>query len=98
MADMIIELASRQRKRLVASALNAAERSPWWGKLTPREQTEYRDKLLASIGVYHDFMLDVLRVSTETVSVNDHVLELLEQVHDQSTRMASHIEQLGQRV
>lgn len=95
MADMIIELASKQRKRLVASVLNAAEKSTWWHKLTERERVEFREKMLASVGVYHDFMLDVIRVSTESSTVNDHALQLIEQVHAQSRQIRHVVDQIA---
>ena len=58
---------------LVKTAVHGAD--PNWGRV------------LASIGTYHDFCLDVLKVSGEGVMRNEHALTLLEAVHDSQRRM-----------
>lgn len=85
--DMVRKLATEQRKRFIASMLGAAESSPWWGKLSQTEQRSYRDKVIGCVGVYHDFMLDVIKVSDENTVVNGHALEMIEQVHASNRRI-----------
>lgn len=85
--DMIRGLATEQRKRFIASMLNAAESTPWWGRLNPAEKSAYRDKVLACVGVYHDFMLDVLKVSSEGSMRNELAVGLIQQVHDSQRRL-----------
>lgn len=80
--DIMRRLAGEQRRRFIAGLLGAAEHSPWWGRLQAGEQRAFRDKILTSVGVYHDFMLDVIKVSNEDVVRNEHALELIQQVHD----------------
>lgn len=85
--DMVRRLLGEQRRRLVASLLGAAEASSWWPQLGLVEQRSYRDKVLASIGTYHDFCLDVLKVSGEDSVRNERALELIEQVHASQRRV-----------
>ena len=84
--DIIRRLAIEQRKRLVAGILNSAEKSAWWSRLRPEEQRAFRDKVLDSVGVYHDFMLDVIKVSDDD-PINEHALTLLEQVRVSQRRV-----------
>ena len=84
--DIIKRLAIEQRKRLVAGLLSSAEQSPWWSRLQPQEQRAYRDKVLNSVGVYHDFMLDVIKVGGDN-PINEHALNLIQQVHDSQRRL-----------
>lgn len=85
--DLLRRLAGEQRRRFVAGVLGAAEQSPWWGKLNAGEQRAYRDKIMQSVGAYHDFMLDVLKVSNDDVIRNEHAITLLEQVHASQRRV-----------
>jgi hypothetical protein len=85
--DMVRRLLGEQRRRLVASLLGAAESSSWWPQLAVVEQRAYRDKVLASIGIYHDFCLDVLKVSGEDSVRNERALTLIEQVHASQRRL-----------
>lgn len=85
--DIVRRLAGEQRRRFIASMLGAAEATAWWGKLSPTEQRAYRDKVMACVGVYHDFMLDVIKVSNEDTLRNEHALSLLEQIHDSQRRL-----------
>jgi hypothetical protein len=79
--DMVRRLVSEQRKRLVAGLMNAVEAQPWYSRLTPSEKATYRQDVLSRVGVYHDFMLDVIKVNGEDTVVNGHALDLIEQVH-----------------
>lgn len=88
--DIIKRLAVEQRKRLVAGLLSSAENSTWWSKLRPEEQRAFRDKVLTSIGVYHDFMLDVIKVGGDT-PINEHAISLIESVHASQRRIEQQV-------
>lgn len=87
MADIIRSLAVEQRKRLVASLMSYAEQSPWWGKLSSIEQREFRKKVLDSVGTYHDFILDIVKVTSEDSLVNEQAIGLIQQVHAGQARL-----------
>lgn len=89
--DIVKRLAGEQRKRLIAGLLGAAEHSTWWNKITREEQRTFRDKVLASAGTYHDFMLDVIKVGHEDMTVNAHAIELIEAVHAGQRRMEARL-------
>ena len=79
--ETIRALAIEQRKRLVGSIMRSMESAAWWGRLTREQQEELRNKVLDSIGRYHDFMLDVIKVGHDDSMRNDHAIALIEQVH-----------------
>lgn len=85
--DMMRRLAAERRRRFVASVLGAAERSPWWAKISPVDQRAFREKILSSVGDYHDFMLDVIKVSNDDSLRNEHAINLLTQVHESQRRL-----------
>lgn len=75
--SMLIE----QRKRLVGSLMEYAE-SNLYPKLREQERRALREKVLASVGVYHDTCLDMLKASINDGSVfNETALEVLAQLH-----------------
>lgn len=86
MSDFATKLASEQRGRLVGSILGHAERAPWWAKLTNADRKAFRDKVLASVGVYHDFVLDCLRAADDGSVVNEEALRLLQSIHSSLAR------------
>ena len=94
MSDVVMLIVVEQRKRLVASILGSAERSAWWGKVSPAEQREYRKKVLDSVGVFYDLIRDVVKVSNEDTMVNEQALGLIQQVHAGQARLER---ALGQR-
>lgn len=74
---------TRQRKRATGSVLGHAERAEWYGKLTPREKADLRDKVLSAIGTYHDAVLDVINTLDGGGGVhNEKALELLAELHE----------------
>lgn len=86
--DMIRRLAGEQRRRFIAGMLGAAESTQWWPKLSAPEQRAYRDRVMSSVGTYHDFMLDVIKVTHDDDSIrNEHAIELIQQVHASQTRL-----------
>jgi hypothetical protein len=75
--SMLIE----QRKRLVGSLMEYLETN-CYPKLKDHERRALRDKVLASVGVYHDTCLDMLKASVNDGSViNEAALEAIERVH-----------------
>jgi hypothetical protein len=85
--DRIKRLATEQRKRLVAGLLNAVEGTAWHKKLLPAERDAYRKEVFERVGIYHDFMLDVIKVADDEGMVNGQALELVEQVHQSQQRL-----------
>lgn len=85
--DIVRRLAVEQRKRLIAGIMGNMENSPWWGRLQSPEQRAIREKVLTSIGNYHDFMLDVIKVGSEDTIRNEYAVELLEAVHHGQRRI-----------
>ena len=80
--SQVKKLAVEQRKRLIAGLLNAVESTPWYKQLNEAQRREYRGEVMTRVGIYHDFMLDVIKVaSDDDAVVNERALELLEQVH-----------------
>lgn len=79
--ETVRALAIEQRKRLVGGVMSYAEKSAWWSRLSKEQQEDLRDKILDSIGRYHDFMLDVIKVGHDDSMRNDHAISLIEQVH-----------------
>lgn len=82
MADaQLIRLITERRKRLVASIMGHAERE-FYTQLSPQQQADFRRKVLGSVDEFADLVRDLLKVTGDDVVVNDHVLRLLEQLHD----------------
>lgn len=80
--SQVKKLAVEQRKRLIAGLLNCVESQPWWKSLTDQQRRDYRSEVMTRVGIYHDFMLDVIKVaSDDDALVNERALELLEQLH-----------------
>jgi hypothetical protein len=80
MSDFAVKLAAEQRGRLVGSILGHAEREIY-PKLNAAERKAFREKVLASVGVYHDFVLDCLRASADGAVVNEEAMALLHGIH-----------------
>jgi hypothetical protein len=88
MADpQMIRLITERRKRLVASIMGHAERE-FFAQLSPQQQADFRRKVLGSIDEFADLMRDLLKITGEDAVVNDHVLRLLEQLHDSQRQIA----------
>lgn len=79
--DFVRNLAIEQRKRLVGSLMEHLERHVY-PSLSKDQQIAVRQKVLSSVGAYHDFLLDVLKASVSDGSVtNDVALELLAEIN-----------------
>lgn len=82
--ESLRKLITEQRKRAVAGIMGSAERSEWWKLLDRSEQLTFRDKVLTSIGVFHDLVLDVVKVNTEGSDMvwNEYALEILQAIRN----------------
>lgn len=81
-------LACEQRNRLVGSLLGYLEKEVY-PSLPSVKRKEVRSKVLASVGVYHDFVLDCLGAVVESGSVNnEEVLRLLRALHAGQANLA----------
>lgn len=80
MSDYVRRLMGQQRRRLVATMMTSCEGSTWWPKLTPVEQREFKELLQRSIGIYHDFMLDVVQVGGDDEIRGEAALAMLESI------------------
>lgn len=85
MSDLARSLAIEQRKRLVASVMQYLEEEVY-PHLPPEKRRPLRTKVLDSIGTYHDFVLDVIKVNDADAIQNDEVLRLLRLIHDNQRR------------
>lgn len=84
--EFVRNLAVEQRKRLVGSLMEHLERNVY-PVLSPDQRTALRQKVLQSVGAYHDFILDVLKASVSDGSVtNEHALELLAEINKKLDR------------
>lgn len=95
-------LAVEQRRRLVASIMECFEK-----KVAPtipmgqRNQVakEFRDKVMQSVGQYHDFVLDCLKASINDGSiVNEEALTLLRDLIQGQHKMFDVVDGLTQDV
>lgn len=86
MSDVVIRVITEQRRRCLANILGSAENSPWWPRLSRDEQLAFRQRVIDALGVFYDLVRDVVKVSDEDTLRNDHVVELLEVIHNQVTR------------
>ena len=79
--EFVRNLLMEQRRRAVGSIMSHAERE-LFPSLTPKQRQEFRDKVLASVGVYHDTCLDILKASVDDGIVpNGVLLEKLAELH-----------------
>jgi hypothetical protein len=81
------KVAVEQRKRLVGSVMAMVERDVY-PHLPADVRTAFRNKLLQSVGVYHDFVLDSLKAAIEDsdTTLNEAVIEALGELANE-TRM-----------
>jgi hypothetical protein len=87
------KVASNARQRCVGGVMTYAEKNIY-PKMTAAERTAFRDKVLQSVGAYHDTLLDLLTASVDdgTLKVNEHALAAI----DRMNRLAATIEgQIG---
>jgi hypothetical protein len=90
MDDMVRGLVTEQRRRLVAGLMGHAEQE-FFDVLTPAQRKAFRDKVLASVNAYHDFVLDVIKVSKDDHVRNEHAVTLIQQVHESQRRLEAEL-------
>lgn len=79
--EFVRQLATEQRKRLVGSLMDHMEKRVY-PYLPGEERTALRQKVLQSVGAYHDFILDCLKASiNDGTTSNEAALELLRDLH-----------------
>lgn len=81
MSDMVRRLMGQQRRRMVATVMTTVEKRAWWSTLSGPEQREFKEDLNRAIGIYHDFMLDVVQVGGEDELRSERALTLLESIN-----------------
>ncbi len=89
---LAVRLLAEQRRRCLATILNAAEQSSWWERLSDGQQNIFRDQVKAAIAVFYDLARDVVKITDEDVSRNDLALDLIRSIHMQSTQIAQRLE------
>lgn len=81
MSEFVRQLAVAQRQRLVGSLMDHIEKQVYPHIPKPVQQA-LRQKVLQSVGAYHDFILDVLKASvSDGLTANEEALVLLQQIH-----------------
>lgn len=73
------QLLVERRKRAVGTIMAYAERELYPG-MSPRQQGEFRAKVLEAVGSYHDMMIDLSRSLVGDAVVNTEALALLARV------------------
>ena len=87
MDEFVGRFLAEQRNRAVGSIMGHIEREVY-PLLPPEKRSALRAKVLSAVGVYHDASRDMLKASipSDTVIINTHALELIEQLHAASQR------------
>lgn len=88
---LVVRLMAEQRKRCLATILNSAEQSPWWGKLTAVQQDTYRDQVRTALAVFYDLARDVIKVTDDDTVRNDLALDLIRSVHSQQIKITERL-------
>lgn len=84
---LVVRLLAEQRKRCLATILNAAEHAPWWAGLSEAQQNAYRDTVRQALAVFYDLTRDVLKVTDDDVPRNELALELIQALHSQQAQI-----------
>lgn len=86
-SDFVRNLLIEQRKRVVGSIMTHAEKNVF-PSLNAAQQRALRDKILASVGAYHDTCLDILKASVnDGTIVNADALDMITEIHREVKRM-----------
>lgn len=86
--DFVRNLTIQQRKRLVAQLMEHFEKRVCPALPAPvreRALADYRDKVMSSVGAYHDVVLDCLKavmVDDTTVVLNEEALLMLREIRE----------------
>lgn len=91
--SVLRNLATEQRKRMIASILSHCQGSEWWDELKPNEQQDLRKKVIDSANQYHDFVLDTIKASDDTL-VNEQTASLLRQIRSSQARIEQRLDEI----
>jgi hypothetical protein len=76
-------LLTESRKRLVGSLMSYVEQNVY-PSLNPKQRDELRQKVLTSVGAYHDACLDIVKASVnDGVISNEYLLQAIYDMHDE---------------
>jgi len=79
--DFVRNLMSEQRKRLLGSLFDYLERNVY-PKLSVEEQKALRERVLLSVGVFYDFMLDCTKASVnDGVVFNEEAVQMIRHIY-----------------
>jgi hypothetical protein len=72
-------VATNARQRCIGGIMTHAEKQ-LYPKMTPAERVAFREKVLQSVGAYHDTVLDLLSASVDdgTLKVNQAALDAID--------------------
>jgi hypothetical protein len=77
------EFLTNTRRRVTGGLLGYVQSQQWYRSLPRAQQMELRQKVLDSIGIYHDTVLDVIKaLDGAGGETNDAALELIREVHE----------------
>lgn len=86
-SEFVRNLLIEQRKRVVGAIMTHAEKNIF-PTMPAAQQKMFRDKVLSSIGAYHDTCLDILKASVnDGMIVNTEALEMLTEIHKEVRKM-----------
>ncbi len=88
---VVVRLLSEQRKRCLATILNAAESTPWWSTLSANQQQTYREQVRSALSIFYDLARDVVKVSDDDGLRNDLALDLIRAVHNQQRELVERL-------
>lgn len=91
---LVVRLLAEQRKRCLATILNSAESTVWWGRLSDGQQNAYRDQVRAALAVFYDLTRDLIKVTEDDSTRNDLALDLIRSMHSQTTQIKERLEQV----
>lgn len=84
--DFVRNLMAEQRKRLLGSLFEYLEKNVY-PKLTSEEQKALRERVITSVGVFYDFMLDCSKASVnDGVVFNEEALGMIRHMYAQSNK------------
>ena len=84
--DFVRNLMAEQRKRLLGSLFDYLEKNVYQ-KLTLDEQRALRERVITSVGVFYDFMLDCTKASVnDGVVYNEEAVQMIRHMYAQSNK------------
>lgn len=90
--EFVRNMAVETRSRVVAGVMNAFEQEalPFLpANVRSQVQRAFRARVMASIGQYHDFVLDLISAVPEGVVLSEDAMVLLQEVHAGLARLRS---------